>query len=173
MNRLINRLLNEATVPIGEMSTRLFKKAMLFFLVMSCLFGSAIFLTIALFVFLQPLAGNAGAALSLGGLYLVAALICILVMRERPGRARQATAARTEDKEILPSQRAEFASHIDATVAPILDILQESGMERERLAIAASAEIAKQLHPFSLVAFAMVAGFILGHILRQGNHPRS
>ena len=32
MNRMINRLVSEATAPIGEMSTRLFKKAVLFFL---------------------------------------------------------------------------------------------------------------------------------------------
>jgi hypothetical protein len=55
MNRLINRLVSEATAPIGEMSMRLFKMAMLFFLAMSCLIASAIFLTIGFFEFLEPL----------------------------------------------------------------------------------------------------------------------
>jgi hypothetical protein len=44
MNRLINRLVSEATAPIGEMSMRLFKMAMLFFLAMSCLIASESFL---------------------------------------------------------------------------------------------------------------------------------
>jgi hypothetical protein len=98
MNRLINRLVSEATAPIGEMSMRLFKMAMLFFLAMSCLIASAIFLTIAFFEFLEPLEGYAGAAFGVGGLYLVAALICIFVIaREKPGRAPQAAAALPEN----------------------------------------------------------------------------
>ncbi len=84
MNRLINRLISEATAPIGEMSMRLFKMAMLFFLAMSCLIASAIFLTIGFFEFLEPLEGYTGAAFGVGGLNLVAALICMLVIaRER------------------------------------------------------------------------------------------
>jgi hypothetical protein len=173
MNRLFNRLVSEATAPIGEMSVRLFKMAMLTLLAMSCLFAGAIFLTIGFFDFLEPLEGYAGAAFAVGGLYLVAALICIFVMaRERPGKIQQAEAALIERKKIQPSQKAPFANTIDESVAPILDILHEAGMERERLALAASAEIAKQMQPFSLVAFAMVAGFILGRLLSRGNPSR-
>jgi len=58
MNRFINRLVREAAAPVGQMSTRLFKKAVLVFLGMSCLFVSAIFLTVAFFIYLQPLAGK-------------------------------------------------------------------------------------------------------------------
>ena len=76
-----------------------------------------------------------------------------------------------EAKESLPSQKAEFANNIDETVAPFLDILKEAGRERERLALEAGAEVAKQLHPFSLVAVAMLAGIILGRILKRGNLP--
>ena len=172
MNRLINRLVSEATSPIGEMSMRLFKMAMLFFLAMSCLIASAIFLTIGFFEFLEPLEGYTGAAFGVGGLYLVAALICMLVIaRERPASPRQASAALMEAKESLPSQKAEIANNIDETVAPFLGILKEAGMERERLALEAGAEVAKQLHPFSLVAVAMLAGIILGRILKRSNPP--
>lgn len=173
MNRLINQLISDATAPIGEMSARLFKKAVLFFLAMSFLFLGAIFLTIALFVFLQSLAGSAVAALSVGGFYLGAAIICLLVAaRERPNRGQSATPAPAPlmDSTEKPSRpRLLFGENIDETVAPILDILQEAGLERERLALQAGTEIAKQLNPFSLVAFAIVAGFIVGRILRQRN----
>ncbi|MGH6799940.1 MAG: hypothetical protein ACRECZ_00755, partial [Methylocella sp.] len=62
-----------------------------------------------------------------------------------------------------------FASNIDEAVAPILDILRDSGLDRERRALEAGTEIAKQLHPFSLAASAIVVGFILGRILTQRN----
>ena len=171
MNALINRLISEATAPIGKMSARLFKKAVLFFVAMSCLFVSSIFLTIALFVFVQPLAGTAMAALATGTLYLGVALICIIVAsRDRAGQATPAAAEpyqMTDAKGSSPSQKLALANTIDDAVMPILDILHEAGLERERLALAAGAEIAKQLHPFSLAAFAIVAGFILGRILKQ------
>ncbi|MGH6836660.1 MAG: hypothetical protein ACREC9_14235 [Methylocella sp.] len=54
-------------------------------------------------------------------------------------------------------------------VAPVLDILRDAGLVRERLALAAGAEIAKQLHPFSLAALAIAAGSILGQTLKQSN----
>jgi hypothetical protein len=109
------------------------------------------------------LEGYTGAAFGVGDLYLVAALICMLVIaRERPTSPRQASAALMEAKESLPSQKAEFANSIDETVAPFLDILKEAGMERERLALEAG---------FSLVAVAMLAGIILGRILKRGNPP--
>ena len=139
--------------------------------------AGAVFLTIGFFEFLEPREGYTGAAMSVGGLYLAAALICIvLIARERPGRARQATAAGMEDeetpeeKELQSSQkRALFTSNIDKAVSPILDILREPGMERERLAVQAGAEIAKKMNPCSLVVIALVAGFILSRVNR--GHP--
>jgi hypothetical protein len=120
MSRFINRPVSEATVPIEDLSMRLFKMAMLFFLAVSCLFAGAIFLTIACFEFLEPLEGYAGAAFGVGGLYLVAALVCVLVIaRDKPRRARQAIAAVMADKEIQLSQKGPLASNIDRTVAPI------------------------------------------------------
>jgi hypothetical protein len=70
MNALLNRLITNATAPIGKISARLFKQATLFFVAMSCLFVSSIFFTIALFMFVQSLARTAIAAFSAGGLYL-------------------------------------------------------------------------------------------------------
>ena len=84
MNRIINRLVSDATAPIGEMSARLFKKAVLLLalvLGLSCVCVSAIFLTFALFVFLRPLEGNVEAALCVAGLYLVAAGVCVFSLR--------------------------------------------------------------------------------------------
>ena len=70
MNALISRLINDATAPVEQMSARLFKKAALFLVAIGCLFVCSIFLTIALFMFVQSLARTAIAAFSAGGLYL-------------------------------------------------------------------------------------------------------
>ncbi len=163
MKALNNRLISEAAAPIEKMSTRLFEKAVLFFVVMSCLFVSSIFLAIALFVFAQTLAGTAIAALATGSLYLGAAVICTMVASRETSRHSAPAAAKsgpmTETSETPPRPKLEFARNIDEAVAPVLDILRVGGFERERLALAAGTEIAKQLHPF----------FILGRILKQPN----
>jgi Putative Actinobacterial Holin-X, holin superfamily III len=171
MNRLINRLVSQATAPVGEMSTRLFKKAALIFAAMSCLFVGAIFLTIALFVFVQPLAGTAIAALGTGALYLGVTIICIIVASR--GSKSQATPAAVASGPIpettgnSTSQKRAFESNIDEAVAPILEVLRDSGRDRERRVLEAGAEIAKQLNPFALAALAILAGFILSRILKQ------
>ena len=173
MSRLINRLVSEATAPIGAMSTRLFKKAVLIFVAVSCLFGGAVFLTIALFVFVQPLVGTAIAALGTGGLYLGVAIICVIVASRGSSRysapAALASGLLPETNGNPSSQERAFASNIDEAVAPILDVLRDSGLDRERRALEAGAEIAKQLRPFSLAAVAIVAGFIFGRTLKRRN----
>ena len=175
MNALINRLISEAAAPIEKAGARVFKKAMLFLVAMSCLFAGSIFLTIALFFFVQSLAGTAIAALCAGVLYLGVALIWVMVAareRSRHGAPAAADSGRaTESREAPPWPNLEFARNIDEAVAPVLDILHDAGYERERLALAAGTEIAKQLHPFSLAALAIVAGYILGRILKQTNVP--
>ncbi|MGH6843079.1 MAG: hypothetical protein ACREDV_13525 [Methylocella sp.] len=153
------------------MSTRLFKKAALIFVATSCVFAGAIFLTIALFVIVQPLAGTAIAAAGTGGLYLGVAIICIVVMsrdsRDQAAQAEVASGPIPETKGNPTSQKRALANNIDESVAPILDILGDSGLDRERRALKAGASFAKQLHPFSLVVLAIVAGLILSRVLQQ------
>ncbi len=173
MNRLLNRLIADAMAPVEEMSTRFLKGAVLFFWAMGALLVSAAFLTVALFDLLQPLEGNAGTALILGCLYLGIATICIiLTVRQKPhsrgGRARVSL----EDGR-LPPQKAEFAKNIDSAVKPIVEILRDAGMDRERVAIESAAELAKQLHPFSLVAFAMLGGLLLARLIKRDERPLS
>lgn len=173
MNALINRLISEAAAPIEKMSARLFKKAVFIFVAMSCLFVGAIFLAIALFVFVQPLAGTAIAALGTGGIYFGVAIIGIIIASrgssQHSAPAALASGPIPETKGNFTYQQRAFASNIDDAVAPILDVLRDSGLDRERLALEAGAEIAKQLHPFSLAGLAIVVGFILGQNLKQRN----
>lgn len=175
MNALISRLINDATAPVEHMSARLFKKAVLFLVAIGCLFVCSIFLTIALFIFVQPFVGTPIAAVGTGSLYLGVAGICIVVAsRGRPEQVTPGAAESrpmTETKGNSSTQKLAVASTNDEAVAPILDFLREAGLERERLALEAGMEIAKRLHPFSLVALAIATGFILGRILKQRNNP--
>jgi Putative Actinobacterial Holin-X, holin superfamily III len=170
MNPLISRLISNATAPVEQMSARLFKKAVLLFVAIGCLFVCSIFLTIALFIFVQPLAGTALAAAGIGSLYLVVAGICILVASRDRDHATPAAPEPDPVTDTLgnPStQKLAVASNNEEAVAPILDFLRDAGLERERLALEAGMDIAKRLHPFSLVALAIAGGFILGRILEQ------
>jgi hypothetical protein len=170
MNELISRLISDVTAPVEQMSARLFKKAVLFLVAIGCLFVCSIFLTIALFIFVQPWVGTAMAALGTGSLYLGVAGICIAVASR--DKAEQAAPAAAECDAMTgtkgtSTQKLAFASNNDEAVAPILDFLRDAGLQRERLALEAGMEISKRLHPFSLAALAIVAGFILGRILKQ------
>jgi hypothetical protein len=174
MNALISRLINDATAPVEQMSARLFKKAALFLVAIVCLFVCSIFLTIALFIFVQPLVGTVIAALGTGSLYLGVGAICIAVASHDGAQATPAALESnpmTETKGISSTQKLAFASNNDEAVAPILDFLREAGFERERLALEAGMEVAKRLHPFALVAVAIAAGFILGQTLKQRRGP--
>jgi hypothetical protein len=175
MNALISRLISDAAAPVEQMSARLFKKAVLSLVAIGCLFVCSIFLTIALFIFVQPLVGTTIAAVGTGSLYLGVAGICFVVAsRERADQATPAAAVAepmTETKGNSSTQKLAFAGNNDEAVAPILDFLREAGLERERLALEAGMEIAKRLHPFSLVALALASGVVFGWILKQRNEP--
>jgi hypothetical protein len=177
MNAIISRLLREATAPIVESSTRLVQKAVLVLFGVISLFVSWIFITVAFYAFLEPSIGHADAALSVAGLYLFAALLFLFsAKRQRPGRARRPRAAESakpmQDAAEPNQEKVDFVNNIDKSVAPFLDILQEAGMERERLALEAGAEVARQLTPFSLVTFAIAVGIIIGRIIGQEKSVR-
>ncbi|MEJ0094427.1 MAG: hypothetical protein WDN46_13605 [Methylocella sp.] len=172
MNPLIARVAHDAAAPLEAMIARLLKKVALVALGMGCVIAASVFLTIDLFAFIQTLAGTLVAALSVAALFLIAAIVC-LWLASRPERAATAAAqplaavASKEAQDNLPKPNPEFVAKIDAIVAPILEILRQAGLEKEALAVEAGAEIAKQLNAFSLVGFAIVAGVVIGRILRS------
>lgn len=170
MNEFVNRLLREATAPIVESSTRLIQKAVLVLFAVICLFVSWIFITVALYDFLEPLIGHADAALGLAGLYLIAGLLFLFSAKRRASRRSRRSsvlekAKLMQDIAETDQENGDFENNIDRSIAPFLEILQEAGMERERLALKAGAEAARQLTPFSLVALAMVVGVFIGRIV--------
>lgn len=167
MNAL-ERLIGGATTPIEEMATRLLKTAALLVLVLASFAASAAFLTFALFTFVQAQAGTQIAAVAVGGLYLGAAAIFILLElrdKSRRGQGGSESPAAARAAASPPPSGFAFADNVDKAVAPILGTLREQGLERERLALAAGAEVVKQLPPLALVALAMTAGVIFGRMM--------
>jgi hypothetical protein len=179
MNPLIRRLAREAAAPLEKMVASLLKKMGLIFFALICLFFASAFLTLDLYEFIQTLAGTTIAGISVGGLYLAIAIICVAVALRPATTAGEvatdqaesahatALAAPAETADTRSGPQSEFARTIDDMLAPFLVILKEAGQERESAAIEAGAAIAKHLKPFPLIAFMIFAGFILGRGLRQ------
>lgn len=183
MNPLISRLAHEASQPLEDMLARLIKTAALVALGAGCAIAASVFLTIDLYLFIESRAGPLIAAAGVAGLYLFFALVFLLLALRRPARApasEAAAAAPIRQPVKAPFAAASlgaraapakprnpvFAANIDAAVAPVLSVLRESGLDKEVLAVEAGVEVAKQLNPFSLMAFAVGAGLILGRALR-------
>ena len=139
-----------------------------------CLLVSLAFMTVALNEFLQTMVGTKFAALS-GAYHCIAAISLAFVvasMRSKP-ESDEGTPVATKGKtlvgettlgneaaEIQSVKRKEFARQIDDIVAPVLDVLHNGGLERERAALVAGA--AKELRPLMGAAFAIAVGFLLG-----------
>ncbi len=181
MNSLVNRIAQDAAGPFEQTGARLLKKSAFIAFGLACLLAGGVFLTLALNDYLRSLAGNQLAALTLGGVYLGLALISLASVsyanRSRPEADDKSLNAKTFEEQVKlltkeakiaqPNEPTEFARQIDAAVAPILDILHEGGLERERAALVAAAAVTKKLKPVTSIAFAMAAGFILGRAMSE------
>jgi hypothetical protein len=85
--------------------------------------------------------------------------------------AEKMTLSRSVEMSSPSIESAEFSKQIDGIVAPIDDVLRSSGLERERATLLAGAAIAKELKPLTSVAFALVAGFVVGRNMRARQKP--
>jgi hypothetical protein len=176
MSSLIKRIAQDAAEPFERLGTHFLRKVALFTFALSCLLVSLVFVTIALNDYLRSLVGTEIAALSVGGTYLSLALIsltCIGIAkrdtpdtRQRAPVAPRVKAVGEEMAEMQSDEPREFARQIDDIVAPILDVLHDEGLERERATLLAGAAIVKKLKPLTGVVFAVVTGVIVGHTLR-------
>jgi hypothetical protein len=184
MNSLIKRLAFDAAEPIERLSAQFLKKGAL------CLSGlvvvSLAFFTVALNDYVRSIAGSIGAA------YLSFALILFTVttlgFRQPPDTngpdsfksgaeepiksgAEKMALSRSIEMSSPSVEAVEFSRQIDGIVTPIDDVLRSAGLERERATLLAGAAIAKELKPLTSVAFALVAGFIVGRNMRARQKP--
>jgi hypothetical protein len=175
MNEFLKRQIGAALAPLESMMLRLLRKVMFGLIALVSLSACLVFLSVAAFIWLAGLVGTIFAALSLAGLYVLIALICVLAIRSdgdaRKSHAAVSTKAANDAEKVLQAAQAAEAravepdaqsENIDRTLAPILAILREAGWQRANIALSLGAEVAKQVSPFALVMTAFVTGFVSG-----------
>lgn len=176
LHALLNQFARETFAPAAQLLDRLVLKAALLFAAFACLIASSIFLTIDLYDVLKTSFGPIIAAASVGGAYLLVAIVClVLALRtlapshetespKGPSGEKRHGADRESDQASL------YAANIDGIVTPLLAVLRESGLKRESVAVEVGAAMAKQMNPVAFVVLTIAAGFILGRVLTP---PRS
>lgn len=185
MNSLVARIAEDAAAPIERAGANLLIKVGLFVLALASFVASAIVLTVALYEVAERWWGSLDALVCVGGLYLIFAIVLSSTAtlwgrgsnRSRtetsPGQAEGKPTARDasgqpRDTETQPP---DMAGAIDRATTPLLGLLREHGMERERLAVAAAATVAKELHPWTIVGLFLVLGMVVGHFARSRPTP--
>jgi hypothetical protein len=174
MSEFLKRQIREALAPLESMMLRLLRKAALGGVALASLFACLVFLSVAAYIWLSGLVGAIFAALALGGFYVLITLACLLAIRAAGAAPKADTtvpdggekvqqAPGMAEADVQSENIAEnIAENIDRTLAPILAILQEAGLQRANIAVLLGAEVAKQARPFVLVVTAFVTGFIFG-----------
>jgi hypothetical protein len=176
MTSLIKQLAHDATEPFERLGVQLLRRGAPLVVAVSCLGVSLVFLTAALNNFLQELMGPQLATLSVGGIYLCAAaiaFICSATGRQKSSLPEQDSPRpfpirpEVAQPPSPPQGVSAFSQQIEGIVAPMLGVLHDAGLERERAALLAGAAIAKELKPVACVAFAVITGFVVGRRLHK------
>jgi hypothetical protein len=124
--------------------------------------GMLILLSLALDRWVADQFGSAIGALVTAGFYLVVLLFCVLLLWARGAKREKIERQEQEAEAIAKTQQS--ASHLSAnleqTIAPIVDILHQSGMKREEIAVRLATQATKQMGPVTLVGLALAVGFL-------------
>lgn len=187
--RQARSIVTGALAPVEAVGARFIQIIGIAGIAVLCVLATLIFLSVALDLWLAQIFGPVIAALGTAGLYLLAALLCLLLLqmqgrKRRPknpgkdGEGRNAAgrdAGRDKTKAVPepaaaiaadaePSPR--LAANLDETLAPFLAILQQSGLKREEVALRLASATAKELGPLALLGLAVAAGFICQRSLK-------
>jgi hypothetical protein len=160
----IKRLAHEAAEPFERIGAQLLRRGALLILGITCLAVSLAFFTIALYAFLRTVTEPEIATLSVGGIYLCAAVIFLGLARAGTRPAIPGVVGNTPWQSKGPNG---FSRQIDRMIAPVFDALRDAGLERERAMLVAGSSILKEVTPLTGVALAIVTGFVLGRRLRK------
>jgi hypothetical protein len=175
MTSVIKRLADDAAEPFERLGTQLLRRGASLIVGIACLVVSLVFLTAALNNFLQNVVGPEIATLCVGGIYLCAAILLFIfaaIGLQESSVSNQENphplpiTSKVEQPPSQPQGESEFTRQIDGIIAPVLNVLRDAGLERERAMLVAGSAITKELTPLTGVVFAVVAGFLLGRGLR-------
>lgn len=127
-------------------------------------------LSIALDLWLTDIASPIVAALGVAGFYFVVAIICLLLLLARNTKANAAT----PPQRVVEAAKADsrLSANIEETVGPFVEILRQTGLKREEVAVRLAAEATKQLGPMSLIGLALTVGFLCERAIDARRTPK-
>lgn len=190
LKSLIEGLAEDAIEPIGQMGGELLVEAFLLLIVLASAIVGTTLLTFAAYAVLVAWSDELTALLVLGGIFLAVATIVGALAFSRRYVSRAAAPAAGSDHapreaRLPPIAGAGLAQSAmsgaaagdardrgpeqvrDQLVSPMLDLLGERGMERERLAVAAGMTLAEGMRPLASVGVMLALGVAIGHLLRH------
>jgi uncharacterized membrane protein len=172
MNAFLKQQMAAMRASLEDRAQHLIITALLALVAVTSLIGCVVFASIAAYAWLASVAGAVMAALVLAALYLVIVLACVLAIwtngAARRSRGKAATDGSLQNNAKIAAADATAASSpapadsIDQTLAPIIAILQQAGLQDANAAVLVAAALAKQVPPFVLVAAAFASGLAFG-----------
>jgi hypothetical protein len=172
MTSSIKRLAHDAAEPFERMGAPLLRRGVLLISAITFLVVSLVFFTTALYDFLRTLTEPEIATLSVGVIYLCTAVILLVFTgtgtHEVPDPGQGSHGSLSIIKSAVEQKGSkEFSRQVDGIVAPVLNALRDTGLERERAMLVAGSAIIKEVTPLTGVAFAIVIGLVVGQRLRK------
>lgn len=163
LTRQVRTIVGGAVAPVEAAGNRLIgtvvRMASIAGVAVVALIAMIICLSIALALWLTDITGPVIATLAVAGFYFVITAICLILLlalrsTEADAATRPAPAAAANKTDTRLSE------NIEETVGPFVEILRQSGLKREEVAVRLAAEATKQLGPVSLVGLALAVGFL-------------
>jgi hypothetical protein len=170
MTGFLTRQLREITALVETMGRRLATSVALLVAALVFVLASLAFLSVALYLWVAELTRPMFAALSVAGLHVAIAAVCLIAFwwKGRGAKPPKKTLQPNPEDSVAAS-RAEFSESIDQTVEPLIAILHEANMKPEEAALRLGTALAKQVGPMALVALALAAGFMFARRLTPPN----
>lgn len=168
MMGFLTRQLREVIAQVESMGRRVATSAALLIVALIFLLASFAFLSVALYLRVAEVTRPAFAALSVAGLHVAIASICLLLfwLKGRGGKPSKKTLQPNPiPEESREAARAKLSEDIDETMAPLIAILHEANMKPEEAALRLGVNLTKQVGPMALVALALAAGFMFARRL--------
>lgn len=164
----LTQRLREIIASVEAMGRRIATSAALLVVALIFLLASFAFLSVALYLWVAEVTRPALAALSVAGLHVAIAGVCLTAfwLRGRGAKPSKKTVQPSSiPQESVDARRAELSESIDQTVAPLIEMLHEADMKPEEAALRLGVTLAKQVGPMALVALALAAGFMFARRL--------
>jgi hypothetical protein len=165
LTRQVRTLVDGAVTPVEAAGNRLVgrvvRTAGVAGVAVAALIAMLICLSIALDLWLTSVAGPIVAALGVAGFYFIVAVICLILLLARGSAQTKAAAAQQRVVEAAAAKAdSRLSANIEETVGPFVEILRQTGLKREEVAVRLAAEATKQMGPISLIGLALTVGFL-------------